>query len=354
MALLLTSEDVEQALDMQACLEALEESFKELAEGIAVNRPRSDTYVPTSQPEIYFRYKTFEGAVPGMGVLAQRMVSERIRWPLVHGMRRQDKFQRVYPNQYVGVIFLFDIETGKLLAIIKESYLQKMRVGATSGLGVKFLARDDCEILGLLGSGWQAGAQIEAACAVRKIKKVKVFSPNPQNRRRFAEAMSKKLDVEVAPVEHLKEAVLRSDIVMLATNSMEPVFGLQWCQEGMHISSINKRELEPQVLSTCDLVVSTTCDSDWSIHVGGPKEGVIPLKYKQDYSCSTELGEVILGRHPGRTARQQKTLFFNHVGLGTQFAAVGSKVYEEARSKGIGKEIPDEYFLETSDLRIGD
>ena len=92
MALLLTSEDAESVLSIQSCLDALEESFRELAEGLAVNRPRSDTYTPTSEKDVYYRYKTMEGAVPGLGVLAQRINSEKMRWPLVRGIRRQDKF----------------------------------------------------------------------------------------------------------------------------------------------------------------------------------------------------------------------------------------------------------------------
>ena len=147
MALLLTSEDAESVLSIQSCLDALEESFRELAEGLAVNRPRSDTYTPTSEKDVYYRYKTMEGAVPGLGVLAQRINSEKMRWPLVRGIRRQDKFQRVYPNHYVGLVLLFSIETCELLAILKEGFLQKMRVGGTTGLGIKYLARSDASVL---------------------------------------------------------------------------------------------------------------------------------------------------------------------------------------------------------------
>lgn len=200
MTLLITSEDAEQVMSMEACLTALEQSFRELAEGLAVNRPRSDTYTPTSEKDVYYRYKTMEGAVPGLGVLAQRINSEKMRWPVVKGIRRQDKFQRVYPNHYVGLVLLFSIETGELLAILKEGYLQKMRVGGTSGLGIKYLARPDASVIGLFGSGWQAGAQLMAACAVRKIKRVKVYSPNADNRKRFSVLMSQKLEIVVEPV----------------------------------------------------------------------------------------------------------------------------------------------------------
>ncbi len=349
MTLLLTSEEAERVMPMEACLAALEQSFRELAEGLAVNRPRSDTYTPTSEKDVYYRYKTMEGAVPGLGVLAQRINSEKMRWPVVKGIRRQDKFQRVYPNHYVGLVLLFSIETGDLLAILKEGFLQKMRVGGTSGLGIKYLAREDATRVGLFGSGWQAGAQLMAACTVRKIKHIKVYSPNADNRKKFSVAMSKKLEVEVEPVGSPQEAVQEVDILLAATNSMQPVLFPEWVKQGMHLGSINtRRELAPGLQERCDYVVVNTREPDLQICVGGSKDGIVPLQ-DRDIECgdAPELGEIIIGKRRGRQSAAKTTLFLNNIGLGTQFAAVAAKIYEEARKKGIGKEIPSEWFLES-------
>ncbi len=349
MTLLLTSEDAESVLPMQSCLDALEESFRELAEGLAVNRPRSDTYTPTAEKDVYYRYKTMEGAVPGLGVLAQRINSERMRWPVVKGVRRQDKFQRVHPNRYVGLVLLFSIETGELLAIIKEGYLQKMRVGGTSGLGIKYLARPDASAIGLFGSGWQASAQLMAACAVRKIKRVKVYSPNADNRKRFSVVMSQKLEIEVEPVQRQEEVAQGVDILLAATNSMQPVLFPECVKEGMHVGSINtRRELAPGLLERCNYVVANTREPHLQICVGGSKEGIAPLQ-DNDVECgdAPELGEVIVGKRRGRQSASETTLFLNNIGLGTQFAAVGMTIYEAAKAKGLGKEIPSEWFLET-------
>jgi ornithine cyclodeaminase/alanine dehydrogenase-like protein (mu-crystallin family) len=349
MALLLTSEDAESVLPMEGCLEVLEESFRELAEGLAVNRPRSDTYTPTSEKDVYYRYKTMEGAVPGLGVMAQRINSERIRWPIVKGIRRQDKFQRVYPNHYVGLVLLFSIETGGLLAILKEAYLQKMRVGGTSGLGIKYLAREDASRVGIFGSGWQASSQLMAACAVRKIKHVKVYSPNADNRKRFSVAMSEILGVEVEPVASPQDVARDVDILLAATSSMEPVLNGEWLREGMHVGSINtRREVDAKTLERSDYVVVSTRDPGLMINVGGPKEGIAPLQDKDvDASRYPELGEVIIGKKRGRSHPKEINLFLNNIGLGTQFAAVAAKIYAEAKQKHIGKEIPSEWFLET-------
>jgi ornithine cyclodeaminase/alanine dehydrogenase-like protein (mu-crystallin family) len=349
MTLLLTSEEAEWLLPMESCLAALEESFRELAEGLAVNRPRSDTYTPTAEKDVYYRYKTMEGAVPGLGVLAQRINSEKIRWPVVKGIRRQDKFQRVYPNHYVGLVLLFSIETGELLAILKEGYLQKMRVGGTSGLGVKYLARHDATVVGLFGSGWQASAQLVAACAVRKIRRIKVYSPNADNRKRFSSVMSKKLGVEVEPVGRPEEAAQGVDILLAATNAMQPVLYPEWLKEGMHVGSINtRRELATGVQERCDYVVVNTRESDLQICVGGPKEGIAPLKdVDTKYDGYPELGEVITSMARRREDPGEITLFLNNIGLGTQFAAVAVKIYEKAKAQGLGREIPGEWFLES-------
>ena len=348
MTLLITSEEAEQVMPMRACLDALEQSFRELAEGLAVNRPRSDTYTPTSEKDVYYRYKTMEGAVPGLGVLAQRINSERMSWPIVNGVRRQDKFQRVYPNRYVGLVLLFSIESGELLAILKEAYLQKMRVGGTSGLGIKYLSRSDASVIGLFGTGWQAGAQLLAACAVRTINRVKVYSPNKDNRTKFASAMSQSLKIDVEPVNEPEEVVRGVDILLAATNSMRPVLFPEWVSEGMHLGSINtRRELASGLVERCDYVVANTRDASLQICVGGPKEGIAPLQDDEaDCSNATELGEVIVGSRRRRQNASETTLFLNNIGLGTQFAAVAMTIYKAAKAKGLGKEIPSETFLE--------
>jgi alanine dehydrogenase len=349
MTLLLTSEEAEQAMPMRACLEALEQSFRELAEGLAVNRPRSDTFTPTSEKDVYYRYKTMEGAVPGLGVLAQRINSEKIRWPVVKGVRRQDKFQRAYPNHYVGVVLLFSIETGELLAILKEGYLQKMRVGGTSGLGIKYLARSDAQIIGMFGAGWQASAQLMAAREVRKIKRVKVYSPNAERRRRFSVEISGNLKVEIEPVPRPEDVAEGVDILLAATNSMEPVLFPQWVKPGMHVGSINtRRELAPGLQEKCDYVVVNTREPNLQICVGGPKAGIAPLQEAAaECAHAPELGDIVINKSPGRRNDAEVTLFLNNIGLGTQFAAVGASIYKAAREKGLGREIPGEWFLET-------
>jgi ornithine cyclodeaminase/alanine dehydrogenase-like protein (mu-crystallin family) len=260
-----------------------------------------------------------------------------MRWPVVKGVRRQDKFQRVYPNHYVGLVLLFSIESGELLAILKEGFLQKMRVGGTSGPGIKYLARPDASVIGLFGLGWQASAQLMAACAVRKINRMKVYSPNANNRKRFAAMMGQKFEIEVETVQ--REAAQGVDILLAGTNSMQPALFPEWVKEGMHVGSINtRRELAPGLPERCDYVVVNTREPDLQICVGGSKEGIAPL-HEKEIECgdAPELGEVIVGKRRGPQSASETTLFLNNIALGTQFAAVGTTIYEAAKAKGLSK-----------------
>lgn len=349
MTLLLNSDEIERLLSVDACMEALEMSFGELAQGTAVNRPRSDTFTRTSEKDVFYRYKSMEGLVAGDGVLALRINSEKIRWPKVMGQVRQDKFQRVYPNRYVGIVLLFSVESTELLAIMKEAYIQKMRVGGTSGLGIKYLARKDAERLGIMGSGWQASVQLMAACAVRNIRHVKVYSPNPDNRKKFARAMSERLQVEIEPVASPLEAAQNVDVLLAATNAMQPVLKGDWVKPGMHTSSINtRREIDEKTIRNSDYIVVNTRDVGYSMYVAGPPKGIAPLQEKDlDVGTYPDIGEVVAGKAKGRTNPEEKTLFLSNIGLGTQFAAVASRVYQEARKQNVGREIPSDWFLET-------
>ena len=108
-----------------------------------------------------------DGVVPKLGVGAVRINSDIITWPKRGNNMRREKVPAAPNNRYVGLVLLFSVETGEPLAILPDGVMQRMRVGAANGLGIKYLARENAKTVGILGSGWQAGAQLMAACAVR-------------------------------------------------------------------------------------------------------------------------------------------------------------------------------------------
>ena len=217
MTLILSNDDTEKLLTMPECIDVLEEAYVELAEGRGVSRTRSDCFAPTSREDALYSLKSMDGVIPKFGVGAVRINSDIVTWPKKGNNVRREKVPAAPGNRYVGLVLLFSSATGEPLAIFPDGVMQRMRVGAANGLGVKYLARQNAKSIGILGSGWQAGAQLMAACAVRPIETIRCFSPNAQNRETFAQEISATLGIAVTPVTTPEEAIKGADIVMCAT-----------------------------------------------------------------------------------------------------------------------------------------
>src|SRR5262245_4741903 len=212
MTLILSNDDVEKLLTMRECIEVMEEAYVELADGRGVSRTRSDCFTPTARADALYSLKSMDGVAPKLGVGAVRINSDIITWPKRGNNMRREKVPAAPNNRYVGLVLLFSVENGEPLAILPDGVMQRMRVGAANGLGIKHLARADAKTVGLLGSGWQAGAQLMAACAVRDIETIRCFSPNAQNRETFAAAMRDLLGVDVQAVGQPEDAIKGADI----------------------------------------------------------------------------------------------------------------------------------------------
>ena len=347
MVLVLKNEEMEDLVPMAEELEVVEQAFREMGEGKAVNSPRARLRVqaPGKEEGVQYYFNNIMGLVPGMKSMALRIDSSFSQEEMVAGSRR-----RVYPGSYVGLVFLFDMDNCELLSIMDDHIPSVMRVGATSGVAMKYLARPNVKVMGLLGSGEQAKTQLLAACAVRAIEKVKVYSPTRRNRERFAEEMTEKAGVEIVPVKSAEEAVRGSDVATAATNTVEPVIKGEWLKEGCHVTSIvggdgflPRKELDDEVIRRSGLIV-----------VGFKKQ--IFLDHQAEFAERLErglvrsedlheLGELLHGQCPGRRDEREITLFKNNTGMGIQFAATARKIYETARAKGIGTELPSELFL---------
>ena len=262
MTLILSNDDVERLLTMPDCIEALEEAYVEMAEGRGISRQRSDCITPTSYSEdAIYGLKSMDGVVPKLGVGAIRINSDIVTNPMIGNTRRRVKIPAAPNNRYVGLVLLFSTHNGEPLAIFPDGVLQRMRVGATNGLGVKYMARKDASTIGLLGSGWQAETQLTAACVVRKITSVKCYSPNKDNCTAFAARMTQLLGIPVTPAAQPEDAVSGVDIVMCSSNSLDPIFFQRWVEPGMRLSSIKKPEIEPDAIRASNKVAVHTHDT---------------------------------------------------------------------------------------------
>jgi ornithine cyclodeaminase/alanine dehydrogenase-like protein (mu-crystallin family) len=355
--LVLSNDDVAALLAMSECVEALEQAYRAAAEGAALSAPRRDVLVPGPLPATYHGLKTMSGSVPGEQVAAVRLNSDIVSWPVRDGTMRREKIP-LADGRWVGLVLLFSTQTGEPLAIMPDGVLQRMRVGATNGLGAKYLARPDARVVGLLGSGWQAGSQVEAMCAVRAIRTVRVYSPNPEHRLAFAEQESARIGVEIIPVPRPEDAVRDADIVVAATNSLEPVVQTTWVEPGMHLTSIRHSELDAPTLRRCDVLAVHARQPALLTIRPGEEERVPEFRHGDyrmpdleaagiRYESLPDLPDLVAGRVRGRETPEQVTAFLNFIGLGLQFAAAGARVCARARERGVGRELPSEWFTQT-------
>lgn len=361
--LLLKDNDVQKVLSMPMTLEALEETQKEIFKGSASTMGRIDVYLPCEHAESYYRWAVMTGGARRDGFVVARMLSDIVSWPGKKGQQRENK-HCIQPGTYCGLLFMFSARDGMPVALINDGYLQHMRVAGGAGLGVKYLARNDSHVVGMIGSGGMARTYLEAFLAVRKITKVKVYSPNPENARLYAQEMSQKLHLEVVPAVSPEEAVKGVDIVSCCTSSIDPVFKTAWLEPGMHVTDVTWDETEPGFAQAVDVAIkmgestphleNAPPGAFYAAHgflsyvAGQPEEtAIIPRRPpREELLKLPTLAELIAGKARGRTGNRQTTWFLNLGAMGAQFAAVCAAVYHAAKKRSVGREIPTEWFTQ--------
>lgn len=356
--LVLTNEEVERLLDMKECIAVLEEVYLDFSRGEALNSFRSENLAPCGKEDAHYLFKQMGGTWPARKVHALRINSDIISYPNVEGFVRRVKLPAA-GGRWVGLVQLYSTETGELLAVFPDGVAQRMRVGAASAIAAKHLARGDAKRLGLIGSGWQAGAQLLAVHAVRPLACVRVYSLREQSRDAFATEMRSKLGIDVQAVETPTKCVRDVDIIAAATSSLGRVIDPAWLSTGMHVSCIRTEEVDSHVLARCNRVVVHVRDDRQVKPLIVPRTPVVDRhqlnlaaqhgRWKEGTARWSEfpgLAELVAGKVPGRTQRQDITCFINNVGLGLQFAALGALIFERARAERIGRELPDEWFTE--------
>lgn len=355
MTLLLTNEEVARALTNADALSATEAILLELANGQAVNRPRTQTYMPVeskAHPGFKYRFKSQEGGGIGSGVWALRITSDMAGFSYTNGIKRRRILPVATGGRWCGLVILFDLEKLEPVAIMPDGVIQKLRVAAMSAVGAKYLAPAEPRVLGLFGSGWQAGAHLQALCDLLPFERIKVYSPNREHCETFCREMSVKLGRPVDAMTTARGVVEGSDCVQAATAAWDPVFDGQWLEKGTYVASIGgsdgsnkRREIDDETIRRADIYIVHSKDvarQDQSPDIwDASQKGIIA------WEDIREIHELVAGRARGRTRADQITLYNNNTGSGIQFAAVGAAVLKRARSLGLGRELPTEWFLES-------
>ena len=354
--LFLQDREVRRILTMKDAIGALEESFRELGDGRAINRTRSHTHLPTATEGLAFRFKTFEGGLSKAGFYGMRVFSDHLSYPTVAGGQRQVK--KYYDEKFAnGLAMIADIAENRLVAIIADGWFSLLRVGGTSALGTRYLARAGVQEVGLLGTGWQArGLAMGLRVVVPSVKRIKVYSPNAAHRAQFAEEMSSHLGITVQAVGSDDEAMENVQIIATATSSMVPVIKTKWLREGIHIvAGAHACEIPDEVISKADVAIITqhevgleprSPDFEEAVRRGKMVlQGEIQSKRSLDWSRFSLLSDLVSGKKAGRQSDEQITLMINNFGLGTQYAALGGLVYKLAKERGLGHPLPYGWFL---------
>ena len=361
MTLLINNAEVARLLTMGATLDALEESYARLRAGEAVCRPRIDIRLPTSDPSRTYQWGTMEGGAAS-GYFAIRMKSDVVYEKHEGGVATQEKYC-LRPGLFCGLVFLTSVETGEPLAIINDGVLQHMRVGADGGIGVKYLARRDAEVVGMLGSGGMARSHMEAFACVRRLRKLQVFSPTRRHREDFAREMAAAHGVEAVACDSPEQVYRGAHIVASVTDSAVPVGDGRCLEPGTHLVNIGGGGL-PDAASLARVDVYLRFGSapapasrpdlafddehlTWAARAGSAGSG----RGKRAHGVSLPdrvvwLADLVSGKHPGRTSDGQITYSERGNLQGAQFYAVAGRIYEAARAAGLGREIPTEWLLQ--------
>ena len=360
--LLINNEQVKALLTPRMTREALQTAYNDLATGDAVCRPRIDVRIPTAQPGHVYQWGTMEGG-SGRGYFAIRMKSDVLVEQSYNGVRTQEKFAK-QPGLYCGLILLTSIETAVPLAFINDGHLQHMRVAADSAIGTDIMARQGTLTVGLLGSGEMARAHVEALREVRDIGSIKVYSPTPAHRQRFANEMHARFAIDTIACSTAREVYAGADLLVACTDSVVPDIRGEWLEPGMHVISIGGRPdaiadarfdvvlrlgVSPAPvgrpeLGTADEYLGYIAQPDhpvWQQVKGG--KPARPLKAR---GTEVMYSDVLAGRALGRSRVEQITYSERGNIQGAQFYAVAGAVYEAAIKSGKAHEIPTEWFLQ--------
>lgn len=315
-AIYLTEDDVSWLLDMESAIECVEESFRQLAFGKAENQPRRRTSTKSAMLHV------LSASADYLGYLGHKS----------------------YATTRSGARFQFELwsaATGEPVALIEANQLGQIRTGAASGVATKYMARPDATVVGCFGTGYQAKSQLKAICSVRRIERIDVYGRSGERRQSFADEVAELCGAPTVAVHTPEEAAADKDIVICATTSKVPVFDGHSLSEGTHINAIGsnyltKAEIDVTTVRRADHIVCDSidaCQLEAGDFVPAIEDGSL------DWPRVHELSDVVVGRETGRALPEDVTLF-KSVGLGLEDLALAVRVFERAKTEGVGRPLP--------------
>lgn len=321
-ALWLNGNDVEQLIDMRDAVNHIQEAFLADYEGRAANHERIRLRVPeTPQAREATDLRAMLHVLPA--TLSNREVM---------GVK-------TYMSTARGATFVVVLFHGRrgLLAVIEADRLGQIRTGAASGVATRFLAREDATVAAIIGTGWQARAQVEAICAVRPIREIRAYGRREELRAEFCTQLSARLGLPVLPASDPSDAVRGAHIVVTATTSAQPVLLGQWLEPGMHINAVgsnaaNRQELDAEAMLRASAIV---VDDRGQAQVECGDAMALVQQGRLSWEAMPTLADVVGGKAHPRQSPQDITLFESQ-GLATEDLALALLCHQRAVERGVG------------------
>jgi alanine dehydrogenase len=309
--LFLSRGEVEELLDLDELVESLARAHARLSAGEVSMPPRIAAFAEN------------DGL---LGVMPTYVPGEALACKLVTLFPQN----RDRPT-HQAAIMVFDHENGTPLALVDGTYITAARTAAGSALATRLLARDDARVLALVGTGVQARSHARALARVRDFEEIRVAGRDLEKAEELAD------EIGGRAVGSYEEALRGADVVAATTHATEPVVRREWLDPGVHVNSVGLnpagREVDEATVAEALLVVESRESALAPPPAGAPElVGVAPEH------VHAELGELVSGARPGRTARDEITLY-KSVGVAVQDAVAAALVLAAARGRGAGREI---------------
>jgi ornithine cyclodeaminase len=326
--LILTADDVRKALPMNEAIQAMKRAYASLSSGTAIVPLRTRISIPGSEALSLFMPAYVDSAEEQ--ALAIKVVSLFPTNP-----------SRGLPYIQAAVL-VFDPETGRSIALLEGSSLTAIRTGAAGGAAIDLLARADSKVVAIFGAGVQGRTQLEAACTAREIETALIVDANISKARAFSAELSGKGSVttEVRAVQNAREAIQNADIICTATTSTKPVFDDKDLKSGTHISAVGSYTPDMQEVPAETLLRARVFVDSRSAALEEAGDLIQPIRAGlfDESHIFGELGEVAVGKLPGRRSADEIT-YFKSVGVAVQDAMAAQVALKNARKMNIGKEV---------------
>ncbi len=328
--LILTANDVQKALPMKETIEAMKRAYASLSDGKADVPLRTRLSIPSQDAVSLFMpaYVQAEGG----DALAVKVVSLFPKNP-----ERERKLPLIQ-----AAVLVLEADTGRPVALLEGSSLTAIRTGAGSGAAIDMLARPDSKVVAVFGAGTQGRTQLEAACSVRKIEKAWVFDPSIELAETFAQEMAGKGNIpqDLRVANNPGQALFDADIVCTATTSSQPVFEDADLQDGTHISAIGSYTPEMQEVPAETVARALVVVDSRSATLAETGDLIQPMQSGLfgEGHIHAELGELLLGRKPGRGSPAEIT-YFKSVGVAVQDAMAAQLALQNAQKYQLGTNV---------------